>query len=162
MLFQPTITTLGAFAVTVSGLTISPQPATVEVTPRADDESLQTRANVQFSLGYTLCTWTVSDPWGGQGGSYTDILVAAGDKEIGCVEMDSSPHVPANGYDEGNFFNIWNVCGMDINFYEKNGNWDFYENGGDGTLLVSFDTYPITPYFILLSDSRPIKSRKKE
>lgn len=142
MLFKLTATALGAFTVAVSSLVVTPidnQPAPINNKPRSDDDgSLQTRANVQFSRGYTLCSWFVSDPWGGQGGSYTEILVAAGDKEIGCVEMDNSPRVPSTDYDGGSFFNIWNVCGMDINFYNKNGNWDFYENGGDGTLLVGF------------------------
>ncbi|KAK2766026.1 hypothetical protein FQN54_007541 [Arachnomyces sp. PD_36] len=139
MFIKSTIAALGALAVAVSSVAITPvehQPAPADIKSRADDDTVQTQGNVQFSIGYTLCSWFVSDPWGGQGGSYTELLVASGDKEIGCVEMDNSPHVPAEGYDSGsNFFNIWNVCGMNINFYEKNGNWDFYENGGDGTLL---------------------------
>ena len=129
MFSKSIITALSAFAVAVSGAAVQ---------PAVTDGTLQTRAPVQFSIGYTLCSWHVTDPWGGQGGSYTQLLAASGDVEIGCVEMDDSPTVPSGDYDEGSFFRIWDVCGMDINFYNNGGNWDFYENGGDGTLLVRF------------------------
>lgn len=35
------------------------------------------------------------------------------------------------------------MVGMDINFYENNGNWGFYENEGDGTLLLRFILFDI-------------------
>jgi hypothetical protein len=90
-----------------------------------------------------LCTWHVLDTFQGQGGSYTELLVAPGDVEIGCVEMDNSPTELSGDYDEGNAFNMRNVCGMNINFYNHDGNWDFYEKDGDGTMLVSFYFMPM-------------------
>lgn len=119
----------------------------ITVNPRRNDGTLQRRAEVQFSIGLTLCSWFQGDKFGGSGGSYKQLLVAPGEKEIGCVEMDNSPHVPSDEYQEGEFFNIWNVCGMDIDFYNNDdGDWDFYESGGDGTMLVG-------PFLPLLSRS---------
>jgi hypothetical protein len=90
----------------------------------AGDFKLEARANAIFTIGGAICGSgaTVSQtifPWPGQ-------------INVGCSEFNS-----AEQFDESLKSSAFSmtVCGTKTNFYRKDGNYDFYKNNGDGTLL---------------------------
>ncbi|KAH7318042.1 hypothetical protein B0I35DRAFT_502588 [Stachybotrys elegans] len=89
---------------------------------------LEKRADAIFTLGYSLCSM-----WNG---SSTIVSQNAfnwpGQSDVGCTEHNNSPSYVASYTSD--FFNM-KVCGISTNFYKKGDNFDFYQDGGDGTLL---------------------------
>jgi hypothetical protein len=88
------------------------------------------QAQANFILGSSLCGY-VSGPQ--TGGSTDRIFLAKGDFEATCSAYWDNNTI-TNPLAGKSPFTL-PVCGMEVNFYYKNGNWDFYKKGGDGTLL---------------------------
>lgn len=90
----------------------------------AGNSYLEARANAIFSIGHAIC---------GSGGTASDTIFPwPGQINVGCSEFNSALQYRVSL--KSSAFSM-NVCGTATNFYRKNGNYDFYKNNGDGTLL---------------------------
>ncbi|KAM0326733.1 hypothetical protein ACHAQA_006606 [Verticillium albo-atrum] len=88
---------------------------------------LDKRDNAIFTLGAALCTS------GTPSRTREDSFSWPGQYDVGCNEHDRS-QVWGSVLQAKNAFSMI-VCGVKTNFYYKNGNWDFYQDSSDGTLL---------------------------
>ncbi|EJT69449.1 hypothetical protein GGTG_13068 [Gaeumannomyces tritici R3-111a-1] len=89
-----------------------------------------------FSIGYAFCSYTTPGPGGTPptGGNREDLFTwGRSPTELGCVQHSDANVIPWGWRTKP--FTHNKVCGRSVNFYPKNGNLDFYINGGNGQLL---------------------------
>ena len=91
-------------------------------------------AQTNFRISHSNCPWVVLEPEGGYVDDEDYYSFQAGSGGITCDSFNNLPEYNGLINNSPSFFSA-NVCNMQGNFYLTNGNYDFYQSGGDGTLL---------------------------